>query len=86
MQAVDVTGGLRLLGMGVAGLTDHAQDELALFDTVVGAEAVDPVEPAPSDVISPDLAGTPVGRRWITGLDVHHDEHGDGWVWGAVAV
>lgn len=83
MQAVDVTGGLRLLGMGVAGLTDHAQDELALFDTLVGAEAVDPVEPAPSDVISPDLAGRPVGRRWITGLDVHHDEHGDGWVWGS---
>lgn len=69
LGGIDVEGGLRLLGVGLSGLADWVQPEL--FDAEAEAEFPPeaPVEPAP--------------RRWIPGQDVHHDEHGDGWVWGA---
>ncbi|SOC54475.1 DNA polymerase IV [Ornithinimicrobium cerasi] len=92
LSGLDVSGGLRLLGLGVSGLTSHAQDEL-LID----------VAAAPGSVVElPDVGATPVeeavappsgdegeellGRRrdgWSTGQDVEHQEHGAGWVWGS---
>lgn len=90
LAGVDVSNGLRLLGVGVSGLSDHAQEQLR-FDSEV--EALPPDDP---DV---DVPATPAGdvRRtpgpaafggepapaWWPGQDVEHSELGAGWVWGS---
>jgi DNA polymerase IV len=71
-------GGLRLLGVGVSGLSLYAQGDLfAEEDDPLpdGGTAEDPVEPAPAAELSAE-------RRWWPGQDVRHDELGAGWVWG----
>jgi DNA polymerase IV len=74
LGAVNVAGGVRLLGVGVAGLTDLRQAEL--FPDDIEVEPVDAVqhEAAPAEDTAPD---------WRPGFDVEHEEHGRGWVWGA---
>lgn len=75
LDAVDVSNGLRLLGVGVSGFTTHAQEQF-LFDTDEAPEATERV------VIQP----TPLARSrddWAPGHDVRHDEYGAGWVWGS---
>ncbi|GAA4250289.1 DNA polymerase IV [Dactylosporangium darangshiense] len=79
LAEVDVTGGLRLLGVGVSGLSEFAQDDLlSLLEPAVAPAAEAPEEP---DTPEPE----PVEERpgWRTGADVRHDEHGAGWVWGS---
>lgn len=134
LGGLDVSSGLRLLGLGVAGLTAHAQEELALEgaaypevgpvelpDAVGGAAgpgeggaagevtAAGPRErvagmeqagagvgdaaPGAGEVGEPGSHATPHdagavttvqrSQGWRTGQDVHHDEHGAGWVWGS---
>src|SRR3954451_19828953 len=68
---LDLTGGVRLLGVGVSALADGIQD--ALF----GQEHPDDDEPVEE---MPDL---PDVRTWVPGVDVVHDDLGRGWVWGA---
>jgi DNA polymerase-4 len=70
----DISNGLRLLGVGVSGLADWVQDDLFAED--------DDTEEPETDV---DETDAPDERptRWYPGMDVHHDDHGDGWVWGA---
>lgn len=91
LAGVDVSQGLRLLGLGVSGLTAHAQEELDLGATAypqlapdlpdVGADA-DPDEGTPGEAPQrPELAGR--GAGWATGHDVVHEVHGAGWVWGS---
>jgi DNA polymerase IV len=76
-------GGLRLLGVGVSGLSLYAQGDL--FADGLLAEDTEPVpaetvaDEAPSAVPEVEL---PVERRWWPGQDVRHDELGAGWVWG----
>jgi DNA polymerase-4 len=83
-------GGLRLLGVGVSGLSVYAQGDLFADDDPavdegapgeVGSEpavlTADAVVEAPGDT-----ASTPAERRWWPGQDVEHDELGHGWVWG----
>lgn len=72
LDAVDTTEGVRLLGVGVSGLSDWTQDDL--FET--GAQPVEAAAP----VVAP--AGPPA---WRPGQDVLHAEHGRGWVQGAGA-
>ncbi len=78
LDGVDLAGGLRLLGVGVSGLADWVQDDLftALDDD--GSDESDAPDPAASEL-------RPRHRTvlWYPGQDVHHAEHGDGWVWGA---
>jgi DNA polymerase IV len=77
LSAVDATGGVRLLGVGVAGLTDVLQEDLFADETsrvrttedVIDDHAIAEEQPAHED--------------WIPGLDVEHDQHGRGWVWGS---
>jgi DNA polymerase-4 len=69
----DISNGLRLLGVGVSGLADWVQDDL--FSS--GDDASDEVEQEASETVEQ----RPV--RWYPGMDVHHHDHGDGWVWGA---
>ena len=76
LAAVNVAGGVRLLGVGVAGLTEIRQEEL--FTDEGEAEAVD-------DVVVHDHTEleTLDARSWRPGADVAHDDHGRGWVWGS---
>jgi DNA polymerase IV len=76
-------GGLRLLGVGVSGLSLYAQGDL--FAEGLLADDAEPVptetaaDEAPSDVPEAEL---PVERRWWPGQDVRHEDLGAGWVWG----
>jgi DNA polymerase IV len=71
-------GGLRLLGVGVSGLSLYAQGDLfaaddePLVDTASGDAAEAAADEAPPDPVA----------RWWPGQDVRHDELGRGWVWG----
>ncbi|MEJ7633466.1 DNA polymerase IV [Aeromicrobium sp.] len=67
----DISNGLRLLGVGVSGLADWVQDDLFAADEDDDVED----EPIEQSLIRP--------TRWYPGMDVHHDSHGDGWVWGS---
>ena len=75
LGAVNVAGGVRLLGVGVAGLTDLRQAEL--FTDEGEVESVDAME---HETAPAETAAAP---DWRPGFDVEHDEHGRGWVWGA---
>jgi DNA polymerase-4 len=79
LTAVDTSAGVRLLGVGVTGLTELVQESL-----------FEPEGPAPvgNDAVAtfpdgPRLLSRPA--RWMPGVDVEHDLHGRGWVWGAGA-
>ena len=73
LDGVDLAGGLRLLGVGVSGLADWVQDDLF----------TEPEDPDETDASVPELRPRQREVRWYPGQDVHHAEHGDGWVWGA---
>ena len=77
LSAVDATGGVRLLGVGVAGLTDVMQEDLF---TSEGSSAA-PLEDVVEDDPKPDEQ--PRRQSWPPGVDVEHDQHGRGWIWGS---
>lgn len=84
LDEVDTSGGVRLLGVGISGLADWIQEDLfadddATTDAAVEGDAGDADTAATDARVSALLAG----RRWPPGADVHHDELGPGWVWGA---
>ncbi|WP_326602419.1 DNA polymerase IV [Streptomyces sp. NBC_01800] len=93
LEAVDTTGGVRLLGVGVTGLADYTQEDL--FAQAAGERAA-PDDPAAED-LGPGEHGdesaagaqeqeTPeqlAARRWPAGHDVRHDTYGHGWVQGS---
>jgi DNA polymerase IV len=71
-------GGLRLLGVGVSGLSLYAQGDLFAEESEpMPAETA--ADEAPSAEPETDL---PVQRQWWPGQDVRHDDLGTGWVWG----
>ncbi len=91
-------GGVRLIGVSLAGLGDEPPP--ALFDDETGAAP--PTEPArptarptrstrrerpptpyPQRSAPPEAAAPMPGRGWRPGDDVTHAEHGHGWVQGA---
>ena len=74
LDGIDVRGGVRLLGVGVAGFTAAAQEEL--FEV----EPSGPVVEEAARLASPRPRWTPT---FTPGADVWHAEYGDGWVWGA---
>jgi DNA polymerase-4 len=93
LEAVDTTGGVRLLGVGVTGLADFTQEDLF---AQAGAGAVEaqplPDEPATAQEPPPAAAGAadPAGtarteRRFAAGHDVRHALYGPGWVQGSGA-
>ena len=78
---LDVSSGVRLLGVGVSGLSDWAQTEL--FATEPPTPGTDRAAAPPARTPSGTTAGPPAGRQWAAGQDVEHREHGRGWVWGS---
>lgn len=78
LEAVDTTGGVRLLGVGVSGLADYTQEDL--FAQAAGETPLDD-EDALEEPAREDAA--PVERRWPAGHDVRHAEYGHGWVQGS---
>ncbi|WP_329164851.1 DNA polymerase IV [Streptomyces sp. NBC_01717] len=93
LEAVDTTGGVRLLGVGVTGLADYTQEDL--FAQAAGERAApdDPAaeDPGPGEHGDEPAAGAPeqetpeqlAARRWPAGQDVRHDAYGHGWVQGS---
>ncbi|MFE4857228.1 DNA polymerase IV [Streptomyces sp. NPDC056670] len=87
LEAVDTTGGVRLLGVGVSGLADFTQEDL--FAQAAGERAVE--EPAgplgeeatPAAEAEVEPPQDPAQRRWLAGHDVRHAEYGPGWVQGS---
>mgnify|MGYP002585690032 CR=1 FL=1 len=73
LDGVDTSAGVRLLGVGVSGLVEVAQEPL--FDLA---------SDSPDRVV--EEAAVPLSRRpagWSPGSDVVHRELGPGWVWGS---
>ncbi|MFJ1788530.1 DNA polymerase IV [Streptomyces anulatus] len=92
LESVDTTGGVRLLGVGVTGLADYTQEDLfaqAADARELAQRALEhsspPVEGGEESVPEPepDSAELLAARRWPAGHDVHHEEHGHGWVQGS---
>jgi DNA polymerase IV len=77
LSAVDATGGVRLLGVGVAGLTDVLQEDLFAAESSISSPQPYVTEDHPRQ------DEQPVSRGWPPGVDVEHDEYGAGWVWGS---
>jgi DNA polymerase-4 len=81
VEAVDTTGGVRLLGVGVAGLADFTQEDL--FAQSGGEHGGGPgvlPDELPSE---PPPAPDRLSRRWLPGQDVTHEQYGAGWVQGS---
>ena len=70
MADLDTSGGVRLLGVGVSGLADWIQEDL--FGEIGNVEDEQLPEP---------LALAP--RSYAPGMDVTHEDFGQGWVWGS---
>ena len=87
IHGVDLSQGVRLLGVSVSNLSPWVQDALFEDDADLENEQV----ASPTDAISlgePDSAKATVhstveASTWRTGMDIHHETHGDGWVWGS---
>lgn len=97
LESLDTTGGVRLLGVGVTGLTDYTQEDL-FAQAAADAEAVSAVD-EPERVVAPEeseprperepesgaeaVADEVTERHWPAGHDVRHAEFGAGWVQGS---
>lgn len=77
---VDITGGVRLLGVGVSQLADYTQEDL--FAQAVREEAAEHEVVEGEEEDEPEPAG-PAVRHWMPGQDVRHGEFGPGWVQGS---
>ncbi|MFJ9574474.1 DNA polymerase IV [Streptomyces bacillaris] len=93
LEAVDTTGGVRLLGVGVTGLADFTQEdlfaqaadarELAEREQEPERQAPESGTEGPAAEEEPESAEQLAARRWPAGHDVHHAAHGHGWVQGS---
>lgn len=79
VEGVDTTGGVRLLGVGVAGLADFTQEDL--FAQSAGSRPADEDAPASLPALPPPVPERV--NRWLPGQDVTHEEYGAGWVQGS---
>jgi DNA polymerase-4 len=83
LGAVDRSGGLRLLGVGVSGLSPYAQGDLFAEEPAEPAEPIESAAVPATEPVPPDPAPGPSVVAWYPGQDVVHPELGSGWVWGS---
>ncbi|MER6118573.1 DNA polymerase IV [Streptomyces sp. NPDC001743] len=95
LEAVDTTGGVRLLGVGVTGLADFTQEDLFAQAAGERTAAEAPAAAGPDAAAAADEGGARdeepaqespeqlAARRWPAGHDVRHDTYGHGWVQGS---
>ncbi|THA77171.1 DNA polymerase IV [Streptomyces sp. A0642] len=95
LEAVDTTGGVRLLGVGVTGLADFTQEDLFAQAAGERTAAEAPAAAGPDADAAADAGGARdeepaqespeqlAARRWPAGHDVRHDTYGHGWVQGS---
>ena len=76
--ALDTRPGIRLLGVGISGLSDWVQEPL--FSVADSGPEILHQSASPAPPIDSDRTSQ---RRWPPGADVIHDDHGPGWVWGS---
>jgi DNA polymerase-4 len=69
------SGGVRLLGVGVSGLADWIQEDLFADE--------EQEEEIPDEDTEAAVAAASRHRGWAPGMDVEHEAHGRGWVWGS---
>jgi DNA polymerase-4 len=77
LAGVDIAGGVRLLGVGVAGLTEAVQEDLFV------AEPTEDALDSAATTVEPEPVEERRSPQWAPGTDVEHEEYGRGWVWGA---
>ncbi|MEZ0164802.1 DNA polymerase IV [Kineococcus sp. LSe6-4] len=82
LDAVDVADGVRLLGVGVSGLSEFSQIDL-LAELEPEPQDTDTTEDEPLE--SPQPYGPPAAPGWRPGQDVQHTGFGPGWVQGSGA-
>lgn len=84
LEAVDTTGGVRLLGVGVSGLADYTQEDL-FAQAEASERPAEDVAPAGADEVqeAPSAATETAERVWSPGHDVRHAVYGAGWVQGS---
>lgn len=84
LEAVDTTGGVRLLGVGVSGLADYTQEDLFAQAQAAAGElaALEHTEEEMAEESAEEQV-PPAERRWPAGHDVRHTEFGHGWVQGS---
>ncbi|MFT4109769.1 DNA polymerase IV [Propionicimonas sp.] len=73
LDGLETGQGVRLLGVGVSGLVEVAQEPLFDLELTTAGRVV-------------EEARAPLTRRptgWLPGSDVVHVVHGPGWVWGS---
>ena len=77
LAGIDTTGGIRLLGVGVAGLTDVLQEDLFAD---IGWDAA---RRATTRAWRTCRNRNDPRRDGLPGRTLEHDDHGPGWVWGS---
>ncbi|WP_380160169.1 DNA polymerase IV [Kineococcus sp. R86509] len=90
LDAIDVADGVRLLGVGVSGLSEYSQIDLLaeIEEDPVPLPDEDEPEDGVEGVVeggSPDPYGPPAATGWRPGQDVTHTGFGAGWVQGSGA-
>ncbi len=76
---LDTSSGVRLLGVGVSGLADWIQEDLFADES---EEEVD-ADPESARATEAAVEAASRHRGWTPGMDVVHEGHGRGWVWGS---
>lgn len=74
---VDISEGVRLLGIGASNFTTAAQEQL------FGAADLDAAAAETQDTVAEPPTSGVRGTGWYPGSDVVHDDLGRGWVWGS---
>jgi DNA polymerase IV len=81
LAELDTSGGVRLLGVGVSGLADWIQEDLFADEAeAFGRDDEDSLSDEASEAAVREASAR---RVWAPGMDVVHDQHGAGWVWGS---
>lgn len=74
----DTGSGVRLLGVGMSGLSDWIQDDL--FASLLEEEPMDVADDQIEHAVN---AASRRHAGWVPGADVTHRDYGAGWVWGS---